>query len=426
MDIPLWFFVLSVAVIAWQGFLLLMALFAPVMRYQVDCFEAPAIESDKFLETLEALTDAQINHHNNLTVVANGERFYEAELNAIRGAVRSINLEAYIFQRGEVSQKFLVALAERARAGVKVNLVLDAIGSFFTSISYCRDLVEAGGRVRFYHPFSWRSIANINNRTHRELLIVDGRVGFIGGAGIADHWLVDKKKRPRWRDTVMRVEGDIVSNLQATFAENWLEASGEIIFGEEYFPGAEHAGNAKAMVINSAPSAGGSTRARILFQALVSAARKNILITTPYFLPDSSMVRELTRAARRGVQIQILLPGKRSDHALTRSSSRRLYGDLLRAGARIYEYRPAMIHAKILVIDDLWSVTGSTNMDNRSFGINDEVNLAVLDQSVAAQLKQDFLADTASSREVTLADWERRSLTERLHEAIGWALQRQQ
>ena len=180
------------------------------------------------------------------------------------------------------------------------------------------------------------------------------------------------------------------------------------------------------MVINSAPSAGGSTRARILFQALVSAARKSILITTPYFLPDSSMVRELTRAARRGVQIRIIVPGKRSDHALTRSSSRRLYGDLLRAGAQIYEYQPAMIHAKVLVIDDLWSVAGSTNMDNRSFGINDEVNLAASDPAVAAQLRQDFLTDMAASREITLREWERRSVAERLHEAIGWALQRQQ
>jgi cardiolipin synthase len=426
MEVPLWFFVLSVAVIAWQGFLLLMALFAPVMRYQVDCFEAPAIDSDKFLQTLEALTDAQINHHNDLTVLANGERFYEAELDAIRKAERSVNLEAYIFKRGEVSRRFLAALADRARAGVRVNLVLDAIGSFSTSGSYCRELIQAGGRVRFYHPFSWRSIANINNRTHRELLIVDGRVGFIGGAGIADHWLVNKRGHARWRDTVIRVEGDIVSNLQATFAENWLEASGEIIFGEEYFPDPAHAGGAKAMIINSAPSAGGSTRARILFQALVSAARKNILITTPYFLPDSSMVRELTRAARRRVQVQILVPGKRSDHALTRSSSRRLYGDLLRAGARIYEYHPAMIHAKVLVVDGLWSVTGSTNFDNRSFGINDEVNLAAFDSSVAAQLRQDFLADIEASREVTLAEWEKRSLAERLHEALGWALQRQQ
>jgi cardiolipin synthase A/B len=426
MSVPLWFFVLSVLALAWQAFLLLMALFAPTMRYQVERFEVPAIDSEKFLRSLEALTDAQVNHHSDLKVLTNGEEFYQEELHAIRQATRSINLEAYIFQRGKLAQDFLAALAERARAGVKVNLVLDGLGSFSTSRSYCRELLSSGGKIQFYHPFSWRSVASINNRTHRELLVVDGRCGFIGGAGIADHWLMDKKNHRRWRDTVIRVEGDIVSNLQATFAENWLETSGEVIFGEEYFPHLQAAGNAKAMVINSSPSAGGSTRARILIQALVSAARSKIRITTPYFLPDSSMVRELVRAAQRGVQIEIVVPGRKSDHGLTRSSSRRLYGKLLRAGVRIYEYQPAMIHAKVLVIDGLWSVTGSTNFDNRSFGLNDEVNLAACDPQLADDLNHDFLADLAASKEVTLQDWKKRSLLEKLHEALGWALQRQQ
>lgn len=262
MSVPLWFFVLSVAALAWQAFQFLMALFAPVIRYKIERFEVPAIDSEKFLRTLEALTDAQVNHHSSLKVLANGEEFYTAELQAIREATRSINLEAYIFQRGLVAGKFIAALAERAGAGVKVNLVLDAIGSFSTSRAYCRELLDCGGKISFYHPFSWRSVANINNRTHRELLVVDGRCGFIGGAGIADHWLFDKKDHRRWRDTVIRVEGDVVSNLQATFAENWLETTGEVIFGDEYFPELKAAGNARAMQINSSPSAGGSTRAR--------------------------------------------------------------------------------------------------------------------------------------------------------------------
>jgi cardiolipin synthase len=426
MSVPLWFFVLSVAVLAWQAFQLLMALFAPVIRYHIERLEVPAIDSEKFLRTLEALTDAQVNHHSTLKVLTNGEEFYNAELQAIREATRSINLEAYIFQRGHVAGKFIAALAERARAGVRVNLVLDAIGSLSTSRAYCRELLDSGGKISFYHPFSWRSVASINNRTHRELLVVDGSCVFIGGAGFADHGLIEKKNHRRWRDTVIRVEGDVVSNLQATFAENWLETTGEVIFGDEYFPELKAAGNAKAMQINSSPSAGGSTRARILFQALVSAARSNIRITTPYFLPDSSMLRELVRAAQRGVNIEIIVPGKKSDHGLTRSSSRRLYGNLLRAGVRIYEYQPAMIHAKVMVVDGLWSVTGSTNFDNRSFGINDEVNLAVCDQALAAELSKDFVADVAASHEVTLQDWKRRSLVEKLHEAVGWALQRQQ
>jgi cardiolipin synthase A/B len=426
MLLPTWYFVLSLVVIAWQGFLLLMSLFAPTMRYEVECFESPAIDSERFLRTLEALIDAQVNHGSSLTVLTNGEQFYRAELEAIGKATRSINMEAYIFQRGQVAERFLHALVERARAGVKVNLVLDGIGSFSSTRRYFRELVQAGGKVEFYHPFSWRSVAAVNNRTHRELLIVDGQVGFIGGAGVADHWLTGIKGRRPWRDTVIQVQGDIISNLQATFAENWLESCGEVIFGEEYFPPLRKVGNAKAMVVNSAPSAGGSTRARILFQSLVSAAAVSIRIASPYFLPDSSMLKELVRAARRGVDIKVIVPGRKSDHGLTRSSSRRLYGKLLQAGVRIYEYEPAMIHAKVLIIDELWSVTGSTNFDNRSFGLNDEVNLAACDGSVAAQLSKDFLADIAASREITFADWKRRPLPERLHEAIGWALQRQQ
>ncbi|HYX52523.1 MAG TPA: phospholipase D-like domain-containing protein, partial [Candidatus Limnocylindrales bacterium] len=184
------FFVIAVIAIGWQLFLLLMALFEPALRYKIECFEAPPIDSDEFLCTLEALTDAQVNHHNTLEVLTNGEQFYEAELECIRRAQQSINLEAYIFQRGEIANRFIAALAERAAAGVKVNVIMDGVGSLTTSRSYCRRLLNAGGKLEFYHPFSWKSLARFNNRTHRELLIVDGRVGFIGGAGIADHWLL--------------------------------------------------------------------------------------------------------------------------------------------------------------------------------------------------------------------------------------------
>ena len=419
-------FVICMIAVGWVCFLMVMALFEPALRYRVERFEAPPIDSDKFLDTLEALTDAQINHCSSIEVLTNGEQFYRRQLEVIRAAQKSINLEAYIFARGTVAQQFLEALAERAQAGVKVNLVLDGVGSFATTRKYCRPLLSAGGRVEFYHPFSWRSLARFNNRTHRELLIVDGETGFIGGAGIADHWLKPRKGHARWRDTVVQAKGEAVCNLQATFAENWLESCGEVIFGEEYFPFCEAKGSSKVMVINSAPSAGGSTRARILFQALVSAAQKTICINSPYFLPDSSMLGELVRAVRRGVEVRIIVPGKQSDHALTRSSSRRLYGDLLQAGAKILEYQPGMIHAKILVVDGLWSVVGSTNFDNRSFGLNDEVNMAIRDDSVAERLHQDFAADSQASREVTFSQWRRRSVFERLHEALGWVLQRQQ
>lgn len=420
------FYVFALIVIAWQAFLLAMALFGPGLRYKIEKFEAPEIDSEKFLKTLETLTDAQMKHGSLLQVHTNGEHFYEAELQAIAKAQRSISLEAYIFQSGEVTRRFVAALAERARSGVQVNVTLDAIGSFSTGKSYFKELTDAGGKVGFYHPFSWKSIAQINNRTHRELLVVDGRTGFIGGAGIADHWLISKKNHHRWRDTMIQMEGAVACNLQATFAENWLESSGGVIFGEEHFPFCESTGKSSAMVVNSAPSAGGSTRARLLFQALVAAAKDTICINTPYFLPERSLLNELVRAAQRGVKVKIIVPGKKSDHMLTRSSSRRLFGSLLQAGAEIYEYLPTMIHAKILIVDGRWSVVGSTNFDNRSFGLNDEVNMAVCDPEFASRLTQDFSADLAASEPVTLHSWQRRSAFERCGELLGWVIQRQQ
>jgi cardiolipin synthase len=290
-----------------------------------------------------------------------------------------------------------------------------------------------GGRVEWYHPLGLLTLPRINNRTHRELLIVDGRVGFIGGAGIADHWLLDQKKllgkgkKRRWRDTMFRVEGKAVMNLQSTFAENWLEASGEVITGKHYFPFCEASGRMRVMVVNSSPSAGRSTRARMLYQTLLAAAQKSIHITTPYFLPDRSARAEMIRAIKdRGVKVTIITPGRHADHLLTRRSSRRLYGELLEAGAEIYEYKPSMIHTKTMVIDGLWSVVGSTNFDNRSFGLNDEVNLAAFDPGLAGRIEEDFARDKARSRAVSLREWRRRSVFERAHELFGWLLERQQ
>jgi cardiolipin synthase len=310
---------------------------------------------------------------------------------------------------------------------VKVNVVIDAIGSFATWDSYLNGLRESGARVERYHPIRWYILPRVNNRTHRTLIIVDGRTGFIGGAGIGDHWLYGRRNSKRWRDTMFRVEGSAVNDMQSTFVENWLEASGDILASIDYFPPLPGAGNARTMIIDSSPSAGASSRARILFQTLLGSARETICINTPYFLPDQSARQEMIRAmSERGVRISIITPGRHSDHLLTRTSSQRLYGPLLKAGAEIYEYKPAMMHAKVLVVDGVWSVVGSTNFDNRSFGLNDEVNLAVSDRDVAARLLQDFASDLAESERITYEKWKRRSLFGRAHEWLGWVLERQQ
>jgi cardiolipin synthase len=421
------FNVIALIAIGVLGFLLFLALFEPGLRYKVSRAPEGGLDSKEFLLILSTLADASVHRNSSVEVLTNGETFYEAELEAIRKAKRSINLEAYIFQKGEVTKRFLEALTERARAGVKVNLVLDAIGSFATWNNYFDELRQAGGKVFWYHGFKWHQLPRLNNRTHREIIVIDCEIGFVGGAGFADHWLKSKKGHRRWRDTMFRVEGDAVASLQAVFVQNYLEASEELLTSSEYFCFTEKPSGAVTLIVDSSVSSGKSTRARMLFQTLLASARERIEITTPYFLPDKGVRHELTRAVKeRGVKVRIICPGRHSDHLLTRRASRRLYGPLLKAGCEIFEYKPSMIHTKSLVVDGMWSVVGTTNMDHRSFSINDEVNLATNDIEVAARLREDFARDLSESRQITYDAWKRRPLIERLGEGFGWLIERQQ
>jgi cardiolipin synthase len=426
MDVS-FFTIAAVIAIGFQLFLIFLALFEPSLPYKVSERPQEPLDSEEFVRLLGIMADAQVHHSTRVEVLTNGEVFYEAQIQAIRAARDNVNLEAYIFRKGEVARRFLEALTERARAGVAVKVVLDAVGSFRAWRRLFHELLEAGGRVEFCHPFRWDNLPRVNNRTHRELLVVDGLIGFIGGAGIADHWQFHRPKHPRWRDTVFRVEGEVVTSLQSTFIENWLESSGELLSGAHYYPPCEAQGPSTSMVINSSPSAGRATRARILYQTLIASARETIYVTTPYFLPDRSARAELVRAIHdRGVDVEIIVPGHRSDQTLTRGWSRRLYGDLLQAGARIFEYQPSMIHTKTMTIDGVWSVVGSTNFDHRSFGLNDEVNLAVNDRHLALRIQEDFVRDRAQCLPITYKEWRRRSVWERLQECFGWLLERQQ
>jgi cardiolipin synthase len=402
-------------------------LIGPMPKYELtDRNDLPPNDSERFLQVLGSLSDAQVNRTGTLEVLTNGPSFYPAELDAIRNATQSVNIEAYIFQKGKIADQYISALVERARAGVRVNLVIDAFGSAGTTNRYLAPLLEAGGKVGWYNRLSWHRLMHLDNRTHRELMIVDGHIGFIGGAGIADQWYSDTEKHPRWRDSAVRIQGEAVCNLQATFAENWLATSGEVLTGDAYFPNIRNENPLVAMVVNSTPTVGGGTRARILFQLLLASARKSISITTPYFLPDKSLMNELCRAVERGLRVRILVPGRKSDHIVTRSTSRAGYGQLLKSGAEVYEYQPSMIHAKILCIDDLWVVVGSTNFDNRSFGINDEVNLAIRDANVALRFENDMAFDLEQSRRISLQEWKHRPVTERATELMGMVFERQQ
>jgi cardiolipin synthase len=412
-----------VLIVSW----VLIALFGPLPDYKLVARPPGALDSPEFMQELEALSASRLEPHTHIEEVPNGANFYQAELKAIAAAQKSVDWEAYIFHKGEIAQRVVDALTERARAGVEVNLVLDAVGSISIPKNYFNALRLAGGHVEWYHQVRWYNWPRANNRTHRELIVIDGKLGFVGGAGVADQWWHGEKKDPPWRDTMFAVTGDAVRSLQGTFVENWLESSGEILAGEKYFSNATNQDGAYSMVIASSPSEGGSTRARILFQTLIGSAQKTIDITTPYFLPDKSLRKEMVRAMReRRVRLRILVPGKHSDHAMTRASSESTLGDLIKGGAEIYEYKPAMIHAKLMVVDSEWTVVGSTNMDHRSFGLNDEINLAALDPALAGRIQSDFEKDLQQSKRVTLEQWQHRGLWERCLEAVGWLVAREQ
>jgi cardiolipin synthase len=346
-------------------------------------------------------------------------------LAAIRSARWSVNVECYIFEPGGIGDRFIEALVERARAGVRVNVIADSIGSARLSpgggLARLRD---AGCHAELYQPVTWYRLHRLNNRTHRELFIVDGRVAFVGGSGIADWWAPESGERG-WRDTMARVEGPVVAALQGVFAENWLECCGEMLTGTDQFPQLAPLGDTPALVIKSSP-ADRATASRVVFQLLIEGARRDVCISTPYFLPDRAFRRCLVGARARGVAVTVIVPGPTTDQRWVRLASRRLYGELLAAGVQIYEYAPVMTHVKALVVDGVWSVIGTTNFDNRSFEHNDEVNLATSDPAIAVRLAADFEVDRVHSRPVTASDWDGRPVLERVIGPFAWVLERQQ
>jgi len=420
-------FWLSIAGGVFLSWVVLVFLFTPHINYHLAV--RTSIQSPDFLYTLQSTCQAALHHGNKVTVFTNGAAFYPAMLQAIGGATRSITMEAYIFQPGKIANQFVAELSSKARSGVTVTIVVDAIGSLSLWGRPVRRLRKAGCRIESYQRLRWYSLARLNNRTHRELLVVDGKVAFVGGAGIADWWAYPSFKRLRWhkpwRDTMARVEGPVVAALQGVLAENWLECCGEIFTGPDYFPSLHRTGDTTAFVVKSSPS-DRATASRVTFQMLMEAADHSVHISTPYFLPDFALRRALIETARRGVEVTVIVPGRSTDQKWVRLASRRMWGQLLEAGIRIFEYRETMTHAKVLIVDEVWSVLGTTNIDNRSFEHNDEVNLAMRDAPLAARLLEDYARDITASDEVTLERWKRRSPWEKTVGPFVWILERQQ
>ena len=421
--------VIAASAILLSAYLLFLLLFEPGIRYRIRgaLHERTDEERLQLLATVLGTTPQGID---SLELLGEGRDIYEPQLDAIRKAQHSVHLEAYIFRPGAVADAFIEALALRASQGVRVRVTLDAFGSFATRAAHVDRLIRAGGHVMRYHALSWRTFRRLNNRTHRNLLIVDSRVAFVGGAGVADYW--SSVHDAPWRDCVLRVEGEIVRGMQGVFVENWLEGSGELLLDEISFPSAAPGpgpatpGAMAGLVVGSTPTAGLSTRARVLMQFMLASASRTIELTSPYFIPDVGIRRELRAARRRGVCVRVLTGGRYGDHLLAWRAGRRRYGSLLRAGLEIHEYARRMMHVKALVIDGRWCVLGSTNIDRRSFGLNDEVNVVVRDEALAAELQSQFERDLYRSTALDYRGWLRRSWRERILATAGRLLERHQ
>ena len=373
-----------------------------------------------FLQTMHALTGSALSEGNRVDVLRNGVQIFPSMLAAIRAAAKTINLEFYIYWDGEVGKTFAQALAERARAGVTVNVILDAVGSATMSPELVEFLRRNGVNVEWFHPIRWYTLSRVNHRTHRKLLIVDGTVGFSGGVGIADNWLGDADSRDHWRETMVRVEGPVVTQMQFAFMDNWVKSRGELLTGLDYFPRIEPRGPHLTQVVKSSPSEG-SSAVKLLYVVSIVSATRSIYISNAYFVPDRDTIRALEGAVRRGVDVRVIVPGEYTDVPIARHAGRLFYAQLLLRGIRIFEYQPTMMHAKTMVVDGVWTTIGSSNFDDRSFRLNDEVNVNVHDEAIATQMEQMFFEDLARSEEITPPRWIRRPWLDRVKERVaGW------
>ena len=377
-----------------------------------------------FLQTMHALTGAAMIPGNRIDVLRNGVQIFPSMLAAVRAARKTIDLEFYIYWDGEIGRTFAQTLAERARAGVEVKVILDAIGSAKMSGDLIEFMRRNGIDIEWYHPVRWYTLSRANHRTHRKLLIVDGEVGFTGGVGIADEWLGDADGPNHWRETQVRVEGPAVTQMQFAFMDNWVKSRGEILTGLNYFPQLEPRGEHLAQVIKSSPAEGSSTVKLLYIISIVSAVR-SIYINNAYFIPDSDTIRAREGAVRRGVDVQVIVPGEFTDVPIVRQASRWHYEMLLRKGIRMHEYEKTMMHAKTMVVDGIWSTIGSSNFDDRSFRLNDEVNVNIYDEGIAATMEAMFEDDLAHSREISLGRWYKRPALSRLKENFADLFKRQ-
>ena len=381
--------------------------------------------SPQFLRTAEALTGAPISEGNDADLLINGDRIFPAFLETIRSAERTLNVQTYVYWKGDIASDVAEAICERAEAGVRCNVILDALGAAPME----RDLIDAmedsGVRVIRFRPPKPYALRRVTNRTHRRLLVADGRIGMTGGVGIAEEWTGNADDPDHWRDTHVRVRGPVVRGFQGAFAENWLEATGEVLSGDEYLPDLDPVEGGGRMQLVRSSAGVGDTNVEAIYYLAIASAQRSIDLTAAYFVPRPAFIEALVAAAKRGVEIRILVPGPHTDKNFVRVAGRATYQELLAAGVRMFEYQPTMIHAKSAVIDGEWSSVGTVNFDNRSFQLHDEVTLGVWSKEFADELSEAFDADLERSQEIDPERWRGRAAPSRAVEQASKLLRRE-
>lgn len=393
----------------------------PERRIQQQVEHRYATDDPEFRHELSVLLGPAIVEGNRVANFENGDEIFPAMLTAVRNARQSVNFETYIYWSGSVGREFADALIERSQAHIPVHVLVDWVGSQKMDEVLIDRMQKAGIRIVRYHPLRWYHLVRMNNRTHRKLLVVDGREGFTGGVGIADQWSGHSQDADHWRDSHYRIEGPAVAQMQAAFMDNWIKATGQVLRGKEYFPDLERRGDAAGQVFTSSPT-GGADSMLLMYLLAISSSVRSIDLSASYFVPDELTTQALIDALKRGVAVRIIVPGNHIDAELVRKASRAGWEQLLAAGAKIHEFQPTMFHCKMLIVDGLLVSVGSTNFDIRSFRLNDEANLNVYDAAFARKATGVFEQDLARTKQVTLRQWRERPLREKIMENAAAAL----
>ncbi|WP_338338359.1 phospholipase D-like domain-containing protein [Xanthomonas citri pv. bilvae] len=414
-----WIIVAAVAVTLLVGLvgLLLLNFATPEKKLEHIPKHLYDVADPQFKREMSVLLGPAILPGNRIDVLNNGREIFPAMLEAIRSAQHTITFETYIYWSGEIGREFSDALSERARAGVDVRVTIDWSGSLKMDHALVDTMTEAGVDVHRYRPLAWYNLHRINNRTHRKLLVIDGRIGFTGGVGVADQWMGDAQDPDHWRDTHYRIEGPVVAQVQTAFNDNWIKTTGRVVNGARYYPALEAVGDSDAQLFVASP-AGGSESMHLMYLIAIAAACSTIDLAAAYFVPDALITRALLEARSRGVSIRVLLPGKHIDAVSVRLASKASWEPLLQAGIEIHEYQPTMLHTKLLIIDGLLVSVGSTNFDIRSFRLNDEASLNVYDRTLAARMTEVFERDLQRAEQYSLERWRARPLRQKLGEKL--------